>query len=201
MATIVWLACQTFAQFIVIFYPGVLVFWMIMHSNIDRLRPLGIRAYWVAAVAWLTTATPLLVFRARIFSVRWVTPEPADSVVRVFGVLALILAILILLKAGQQISFRTMIGLPEVEPHKNKQPVLNSGIYSRTRNPIYLAHLLVVFASAALTNFAANWIGFALDCLVLPLLIRTEERELLARYGSEFAEYMRRVPRLFPQLR
>ena len=94
-----------------------------------------------------------------------------------------------------------MVGLPEVEPQKNRQPVLKSGIYSRTRNPIYLAHLFVVFSTAALTNFAANWIGLAVDCLILPLLIRTEERELLARYGKEFAEYMRRVPRLFPQLR
>ena len=49
-------------------------------------------------------------------------------------------------------------------------------------------------------GFVANWIGFALDCIFLPFLIRAEERELLARYGSEFAAYMTRVPRFFPQL-
>jgi protein-S-isoprenylcysteine O-methyltransferase Ste14 len=90
-----------------------------------------------------------------------------------------------------------MVGLAEVK-HENKQPVLDSGIYSRTRNPIYLAHWLWVLSAAALTNYAANWILFALDCAILPLVIRAEERELLARYGKEFAGYMRRVPRFFP---
>jgi protein-S-isoprenylcysteine O-methyltransferase Ste14 len=32
-------------------------------------------------------------------------------------------------------------------------------------------------------------------------MIRAEERELLGRYGREFADYMRRVPRFFPNLR
>jgi protein-S-isoprenylcysteine O-methyltransferase Ste14 len=201
MATTVWLVCSIFAQVMVIFYPGVLVFWLIVHSNIERLRAWGTRAYWVAAVAWLTTAGPLLVFRSRIFSVRWLIPQPFATIVTILGIVTLTLASVCLSQARRQISFRTMIGLPEIEPHQNKQPVLSSGIYARTRNPIYLAHLLLVFSSAALTGFAANWIGFAVDCFILPLLIHTEESELLARYGGEFAEYMRRVPRLFPQLR
>ena len=94
-----------------------------------------------------------------------------------------------------------MVGFPELKPKQNPQPILNSGIYSQTRNPLYLAHWLLVLSAAAVTNFAANWALFVLDCLVLPLLIRTEERELLARYGSDYAGYMQRVPRFFPRLR
>jgi protein-S-isoprenylcysteine O-methyltransferase Ste14 len=94
-----------------------------------------------------------------------------------------------------------MVGLPELKPQQNRQPLLNIGIYSKTRNPIYFAHWLVVFSTAALSNFAANWIMFALEVVALPLLIRSEERELRARYGAEFMEYMRRVPRFFPHIR
>ena len=93
---------------------------------------------------------------------------------------------------------RTMVGFPEIEPQKNKQPILNSGIYSKTRNPLYFGHWLLVFSAAALSNFAANWVLFGLDCVILPLVIRFEERELLTRYGANYAAYMRRVPRFYP---
>ena len=192
---------MVFAQSIVILYPGVFVFWLIVHNNIERLRLWGTRAYWVAAGAWLSTSGPLLFFRRDIFAVRLELPKPMAAVMTGIGLVGLVLAIAFFSQAREQIPHRTMIGLPEIEPSKNKQPLLNSGIYSKTRNPIYVAHLFLVFSAAALTNFAANWVLFALDCIVLPLLVRAEERELTRRYGSEFTEYMRRVPRFFPQLR
>jgi protein-S-isoprenylcysteine O-methyltransferase Ste14 len=201
MATTVWLLRVLFAQFIVIFYPGVFVFWLIVHNNIGRLRKWGTQAYWVAALAWGVTVVPLLFFRRQIFSVRWELAKPVEDVLTALGTLALVLAGALLHRARKQISMRTMIGFPEIAPQTNRQAVLNSGIYSQTRNPIYLAHWLLVFSSAALTNFAANWIGFALDCVVLPAVIYSEERELLTRFGDEFAVYMRTVPRFFPRLR
>jgi protein-S-isoprenylcysteine O-methyltransferase Ste14 len=200
MTTTLWLLRETFAQLIVIFYPGVFVYWMIVHNNVSRLRTWGTRAFWVAVPAWVVTSVPLLFFRRNIFSVRWDFPDWVEGVLAVVGIFAIVLAAALLLQAGQQIPFRTLVGFPEIAPETNRQPILSSGIYSRTRNPVYLAHWLVVFSAAALTNFAANWIGFALDCAVLPLLIHGEERELLTRYGDEFVSYMRRVPRFFPRL-
>jgi protein-S-isoprenylcysteine O-methyltransferase Ste14 len=201
MTTIARLLAESFPQLVVIFYPGVFVYWFIVHNNIERLRAFGSRAFWVAAFAWAITAGPLLIFRRKIFSVRWIPPQPLAAVLLGAGIGAFIVALAIFGKARQQITDRTMVGFPEIEPQKNKQPLLNSGIYARTRNPIYLAHLLLVFSAAAISGFAANWTMFVLDCFVLPLLIRAEERELLTRYGNEFTEYMRRVPRFFPQLR
>jgi protein-S-isoprenylcysteine O-methyltransferase Ste14 len=128
-------------------------------------------------------------------------PQPLARILILIGGATFALAVFILLQARRQISFRIMVGLPELEPQKNKQIVLHEGIYSRTRNPIYLAHWLLVFSAAVFTNYAANWIGFAIDCLILPSMIRSEERELLARHGQTFTDYMRRVPRFFPQLR
>jgi protein-S-isoprenylcysteine O-methyltransferase Ste14 len=202
MATILWLLRAAFAQWIVIFYPGVLVFWLIVHTNIERLRTVGPRVYLaVAAAAWIATAGPLLFFRRQVFSIRLLMPGAADAGIAILGALALVASGVLFSQAMKQIPLRTMIGLPEIEPHKRKQPVLNAGIYSITRNPIYLAHWLLVFSSAALTNFAANWIMFVADCVMLPLVIRAEERELVARYGAAYQSYMRQVPRFFPQLR
>jgi protein-S-isoprenylcysteine O-methyltransferase Ste14 len=191
---------DVFAQIVVIFYPGVFVFWLIVHSSVHHLRRWHIRAEWVAIFAWLITAVPLLMLRARLFSVRWSIPRPLSTILASAGILTFILAVAIFITASRQMPWRTLVGLPEFEPDKNRQPVLRSGIYARTRNPIYLGHWLLVFSAAALTNYAANWVGFVLDCIVLPLLIRAEERELLARYGRDFAEYMQRVPRFFPSM-
>jgi len=201
MPTILCLIRDFYAQLIVIFYPGVLVFWIIFHNNIERLRRFETRGYWVAAFAWTITAGPLLIFRREVFSARWTPPETVATILAVIGVIAFFGGVGVLYQAGHYISLRTMVGLPELKPQQNRQPLLNVGIYSKTRNPIYFAHWLVVFSTAAMSKFAANWIMFALEVVALPLLILSEERELRARYGAEFTEYMRRVPRFFPHIR
>ena len=174
MPTMLCLIKDFVAQLIVIFYPGVLVFWLIFHNNIERLRKFGTRGYWVAAFAWTITAGPLLIFRHEVFSVRWAPPETATPILFGIGVIAFFVAIGVLYQASHHISLRTMVGLPEMNPQQNRQALLEAGIYSKTRNPIYFAHWLVVFSSAAVSNFAANWIMFALEAVALPLLIRSK---------------------------
>jgi protein-S-isoprenylcysteine O-methyltransferase Ste14 len=198
MTTLSFLS-DLFAQGIVIFYPGVFVYWMIVHNNVTRLRRWGVGLQWVAAVAWLITAVPLLYFRHDIFSVRWSAPRTLQIILTTAGLVAFVAAFVVFSRARRRILFQTMVGLAEIAPQQYMQRVLRAGIYSRTRNPIYFAHWLFVFSAAALSNYAANWIGFGLDCLILPILIRAEERELLGRFGSDFAEYMRSVPRFFPR--
>jgi protein-S-isoprenylcysteine O-methyltransferase Ste14 len=70
------------------------------------------------------------------------------------------------------------------------------GIYRRTRNPMYLAMLLVLIGWACIVaNVAA--------LVMLPLFVATlnrfqigpEERALQARFGREFEEYKRTVRR------
>ncbi len=51
----------------------------------------------------------------------------------------------------------------------------------------------------AIVGSVANWVLFFIDCIVLPLMIRAEERELLNRCGNEFVDYMSRAPR-FPKM-
>jgi protein-S-isoprenylcysteine O-methyltransferase Ste14 len=70
------------------------------------------------------------------------------------------------------------------------------GIYRWTRNPMYLAMLLVLIAWACIV---ANWVALAMLPLFVAYLNRfqivPEERALHARFGAEFENYRRKVRR------
>jgi protein-S-isoprenylcysteine O-methyltransferase Ste14 len=81
-------------------------------------------------------------------------------------------------------------------------PLVTSGPFGLTRNPLYLGNV-------------ALWAGFALLARVVWLapiivaalaveyhaIVRWEERLLVARRGDEYLDYLRRVPRWLPRPR
>jgi protein-S-isoprenylcysteine O-methyltransferase Ste14 len=191
MSTLFWLLILLPAQLLVIVYPPVWAFWLIVHSNIARWRQTGARAVRFAPLVWPVIGGILALFWRDLFAVQW----PSPQLLRLAGGIALIAGVRLFRAARRTISFKTLVGYPEFAPAKHPQPLLQTGIYARTRNPIYLAHMLFIFAAAAASGYAANWALLALDMVFLPLMVLAEERELLARYGEEYAAYMRRVPR------
>jgi protein-S-isoprenylcysteine O-methyltransferase Ste14 len=195
LATTFWTLMSYFAQALVILYPPVFVFWIIIHTKIDYWRTMGKRAYGYALLAWPLISGPLFLMRHSVFSVRW----PVPWWLAAMGAVALAASVRIFSLASHVISRRTLLGLVELEPQQNPQPVMQTGIYSKTRNPVYLAHWLLIVGAAAISGFAANWILVAAEVFLLAVLIRTEEKELLSRYGNEYASYMQRVPRFFPR--
>ena len=81
-------------------------------------------------------------------------------------------------------------------PYKSTNTIFGSGIYSRSRNPIYIAMMIVVLAVA----FAANDAWFLIAVPVLFLLLRfgvvsAEETYLSEKFGAEYEAYRRRVRR------
>jgi protein-S-isoprenylcysteine O-methyltransferase Ste14 len=83
---------------------------------------------------------------------------------------------------------------------RKNEALATSGPYAYTRNPLYLGSLLigVGFAMAA----RSWWIGLLLLAMFFAIyipVIRSEE-ELLRNKFSDFDEYARNVPRMFPRL-
>jgi protein-S-isoprenylcysteine O-methyltransferase Ste14 len=74
--------------------------------------------------------------------------------------------------------------------------LVTSGIYQRTRNPMYLGMLLVLLGWAVfLANILALVFPIAFVVLMNRLQILPEERALTAVFGSKFADYQSRVRR------
>ena len=81
-------------------------------------------------------------------------------------------------------------------PYKPTGAIMDSGIYGRTRNPIYVGFLIVVLAAAVAMNSLWMAIFFVVLFLLLHFgVVRPEERYLSGKFGSAYDDYRRRVPR------
>jgi len=74
--------------------------------------------------------------------------------------------------------------------------VVSGGVYRVSRNPMYLGFLLALAGWAVyLSNAGAALLLPAFVAYMTQYQIKPEERALLAKFGSEFAQYMSRVRR------
>ncbi len=83
---------------------------------------------------------------------------------------------------------------------RKNEALATSGPYAYTRNPLYLGSLLIGIGFAvAARNW---WVGVVLVVMFFAIylpVIRDEEAFLRVKF-PEFAEYARRVPRMFPRI-
>jgi protein-S-isoprenylcysteine O-methyltransferase Ste14 len=83
-------------------------------------------------------------------------------------------------------------------PYKPTGAIVSSGIYRFSRNPIYVAFLIVVLATAVAANNA--WLLIAIVMLFVLLqfgVVRAEERYLSGKFGAEYDAYRKTTRRWF----
>ena len=74
------------------------------------------------------------------------------------------------------------------------------GPYKWVRHPFYVAFALTVLANSLVT---ANWFIALAGGICFGLIVirtRTEEANLLKRFGEEYRDYMKRTGRFFPRI-
>ena len=83
---------------------------------------------------------------------------------------------------------------------QREQRLATTGIYARIRHPQYAAFVLILF------GFLLQW-PTILTVLMFPVLVimygylaKSEEADMLARFGEEYRRYAARTPRFFPRL-
>ena len=98
------------------------------------------------------------------------------------------------------VTFRTLgKNLTDTVVTRAEHVLVTSGPYRWVRHPFYVAFLLAVTANSLVT---ANWFlaltgGIAFGLMVLRT--RTEEENLIERFGEEYLKYMERTGRFFPK--
>lgn len=93
----------------------------------------------------------------------------------------------------QLFGIRQALGLPEPPAGA----LSDRGIYGWTRHPMMLGMFIMLWATPCMT---AGHLLFAITMSLYILLgTQYEERDLLAHFGPEYADYRDRVPRLVPR--
>lgn len=85
-----------------------------------------------------------------------------------------------------------------IVPHQVPTRMITTGIFARTRNPIYLADVAILLG-------VVFWLGSVLSLLLVPLFvwilkirfIGPEEARLADEFGQEFTRYAEKTPRWF----
>lgn len=176
--------------------PG-LLFWFVIHLWAHWWRRLGpARTYLI--VVPVAVAFGVLLFRVRgrllgaDLGMHW---SLVATAVVLYGVSTWIAS-----QHWRHLSIATMIGIPELSPtEQGKGKLLKEGIYRVVRHPRYLSAGLGVIANALFVDYAGVYF---LILLLFPLgypMLVFEERDLIDRFGEEYRQYQREVPRILPR--
>ena len=85
-----------------------------------------------------------------------------------------------------------------IDGHKSKS-VVQTGPYSVTRNPLYFFSSVAALGVGAQTGSLVVALACCIICIVsFHVVAMREERYLTAVLGAPYADYLKRVPRFFP---
>lgn len=115
-----------------------------------------------------------------------------DQILEYAGIILFVVGIVIFVMASK--FFRTNKQSPSV--HATTVKIYSSGIYGRTRNPLYLGITLWMFAASC--YFDNIWLAIVTAPLILvmnKLVIEKEEAYLERTFGDEYLDYKKRVRR------
>lgn len=148
------------------------------------LRPLG-AAFWFGLLAWMINPAWL----------RWSSVH-VPLWARSAGVAILVAGCLLLAW-----TFRSLgKNLTDTVVTREYHTLVSHGPYRWIRHPLYSSAALMV---AGLSTIAANWFLFVTGVMVLGALVirtKTEEANLIARFGDSYRRYMDRTGRFLPKL-
>ncbi len=169
-------------------------FWMSIHSRPEYWRSRRRSPYrillpiWVGM--WIVAAAATAPWRAvLLYENRW-SWIPA-------GVL-FCCGLLLYKFSHSSFTLAQLGGLPEIRGEHSQQPLVTTGIRSRVRHPVYLAHLCEMLAWSLGTGVAVCWTLTALAIVTGAVMIRMEDKELEDRFGDEYRRYRSTVPAVLP---
>ena len=180
----------------VMVWPVIPLFWIPVHGFPRLFRRLGKLTYIMPAVLWPPLAYVIFIGRDLLLHYRFDLPLS----VRIAGAFLLAAGIALQIRTGVLLSLRGLMGIPEISPGTSDR-LVREGVFSIVRHPTYLSHTMMLTGMFFLTSVAAVGIVALLDFAVInAFVIPLEERELFARFGTDYVEYRKKVPRYFPRM-
>jgi protein-S-isoprenylcysteine O-methyltransferase Ste14 len=175
-------------------WPVIPLFWIPVHGFSWFFKRIGGLTYIMPALSWPPLAYFIYLNRAFLLHYR----IDLNPLIRIAGIVILAGGAMLQIWTGNLLSVLGLMGLPEVS-RKAEGRLVTGGAFSYVRHPTYLAHTLIFGGAFLLSGVIAVGVVTLLDFLVInAAIIPLEEKELLVRFGEEFVQYKKRVPRYFP---
>lgn len=186
--TVGWLAC--------VIYSTIPSFWLMVHPRAHRWRARVRSPFRVLVPAWITMwiGVAALTGPWRKLSI-YSTPWPWIPAALLFAT-----GILIYFLSGAHFNWAQLGGLPEIRPNHRDDRLVTTGIRSRVRHPVYLAHLCEMLAWSIGTGLLVCWLLTAFAIATGAVMIRMEDAELERRFGQTFIRYRLTVGAVIPRV-
>jgi len=206
LRTIGWLVCGIYAT--------IPLFWLIIHPFADFWRrryraPLKVLVFiWIALwlIAWAASSP----WRQSLLWTQNVVPYPYREAIGWGGLLARALpffaiplwatSLFIYFGGKRHFSIDQVIGRNELEPDRQPQILVTTGLHAHMRHPLYFGHLCTMLGWFAIVQTKAV-LGLLIWAVITgALMIRTEDAELERRFGPSYRDYRHRTPAVLPKL-
>lgn len=175
--------------------PGVML-WFFIHPFASSWRRLG--PVWTYAIL----SVPVVAYMVDVFLAR----EPLVGIDYGTSYVTIALAVVcgfagarIAIARRNLLTTGVLAGLPELSEKRYPGTLLSKGIYGRIRHPRYVEVMSFSLAYALFANYLGAYVMVLILVPVMWFLVVIEERELRERFGAEYEEYCRRVPRFIPR--
>lgn len=127
---------------------------------------------------------------------RW-ADHPTNVWLVAFGALIYIFALWVFRRSHKDLGRNWSITLQIREKHK----LVQAGVYSAIRHPMYTSFLLMGLSQAfLLQNWVAGLSGLIGFAVLFFLRVGNEERMMLEAFGPEYRIYMRKTKKIIPYL-
>ncbi len=184
-----WLAC--------VVYSTIPSFWFMIHPFAARWRKRRRSPFLVLVPMWILMWIILaLITRPWHRMTLYATPWLWTPAIPLFAI-----GISLYSQSGGRFSAKHLGGLPEVHGEHREQELVTTGIRSRVRHPVYLAHLCEMLGWSVGTGLVVCWALTAFAALTGTIMIQMEDKELEQRFGETFREYRNSVPAVLPRVR
>lgn len=160
-------------------------------------RRIGILTYLVLFAFWLPLAYLILLIQDLLLQIAL----DFHIAIVFLGFILIIIGMIIHIWTAKLLGIKALVGYYVIRPDNEKGNLITSNIFSIVRHPTYLAHTSIWLGFFLLTSFLSLGLLTLLDFLLTYfIIIPLEEKELVQRFGQEYIDYKKRVPKFFPRL-
>lgn len=159
-------------------------------------RKINIFTYPFLLALWLPVAYLLFLSQDLLLQILIEFP----ILIIILGLILIITGAIIHAWTTKLLGIKALIAYTEICPDNEKGNLITSSLFSIVRHPTYLAHTLLWLGFFLLTGFLSLGLLTIMDLLLSYfIIIPLEERELAQRFGQEYMDYKKRVPKFFPR--